>query len=142
MLVRAEMEEVPTATVETLMASPLPKFIHFVANDCGYAATRFELVANWVHLLFLKTKSEASKEDNPSWEQAMNGPFKEEYREAACKKIKTLQSMEAWEAQLDWPSTADWAYASIFAVAVRFQNQDQFWIPRPKLHGACIFGFF
>ena len=68
MLVRAEMEEVPTATVETLMASPLPKFIHFVANDCGYAATRFELVANWVHLLFLKTKSEASKEDNPTSE--------------------------------------------------------------------------
>ena len=44
--------------------------------------------------------------------------------------------------QLDWPSIADWAYAGIFAVAVRFQNQDQFWIPQPKLHGACILGFF
>ena len=31
--------------------------------------------------------------------------------------------------RLDWPSVADWAYASIFAMAVRFQNQDhQFWI--------------
>ena len=55
MLARAEMEEVPT--VETLMASPLSKFIHFAANDCGYTGTRFELVANWVHPLFLKAKS-------------------------------------------------------------------------------------
>ena len=84
-------------TVETLMASPLSKFIHFAANDFGYSGTRFELVANWVHPLFLKAKSEASKEDNPSWRQAMNGPFKEEYWEAACKEVETLQSMEAWE---------------------------------------------
>ena len=31
--------------------------------------------------------------------------------------------------QLDWPWIAEWAYAGIFAVAVRFQNKDQFWIP-------------
>ena len=92
---RAKMEEVPT--VETLMASPLSKFIHFAANDCGYARTRLELIANWVHPLFLKAKSEASKEDNPSWRQAMNGPFKEEYLEAACKEVKTLQRMKAWK---------------------------------------------
>ena len=44
--------------------------------------------------------------------------------------------------QLDWPSIADWAYASIFAVEVRFQIQDQFWIPQLELHGACILGFW
>ena len=44
--------------------------------------------------------------------------------------------------QLDWLAIADWAYAGIFAVAVRFQNQDQFWIPRQKLHWACILDFF
>ena len=27
-------------------------------------------------------------------------------------------------------------------MAVRFQNQDQFWIPQPKLHVACILDFF
>ena len=27
----------------------------------------------------------------------MNGPFKEEYWEATCKEIETLQSMESWE---------------------------------------------
>ena len=43
--------------------------------------------------------------------------------------------------QLDWPSIAGWAYASIFAVTVRFQIRDQFWIPQPKLRGACILEF-
>ena len=27
----------------------------------------------------------------------MNGPFKEEYWEAACKEVKTLQSIEVWK---------------------------------------------
>ncbi len=44
--------------------------------------------------------------------------------------------------QLDGLRIAEWAYAGIIAVAVRFQNQDQFWIPHQKLHGACVFDFF
>ena len=95
MLLRAEGEQVPS--VETLMASPLSNFIHFAANDCGYSGTRLELIANWIHPLFLKAKSEASSEDNPNWRQAMNGPFREEYWEAACKEVETLESMDAWE---------------------------------------------
>ena len=43
--------------------------------------------------------------------------------------------------QLDWLAIADWAYASIFAVAVQFQDKDQFWIPHQKLHGACVLDF-
>ena len=89
--------EVEVPTVEALMASPLSKFIHFAANDCGYSGTRMELIANWVHPLFLKAKSEANKEDNPNWRQAMNGPFRKEYWDAACKEIETLEEMEAWE---------------------------------------------
>ena len=27
-------------------------------------------------------------------------------------------------------------YSGIFAVEVRFQHRDQFWVPQPKLHGA------
>ena len=61
---QAEMEWVPY--VETLMASLLSRFIHFAANDCGYLGIRKELIANLVHPLFLKVKSEASKEDNPN----------------------------------------------------------------------------
>ena len=87
MLGRTEMEEIPS--VETLVTSPLSRFIHSAASDCGYSGTRYELTTNWVHPLFFKAKSEASKEDNPNWRQAMNGPFKEEYWNTACKEIET-----------------------------------------------------
>ena len=43
--------------------------------------------------------------------------------------------------QLDWLKIAEWAYAGIFAAEVRFQIRDQFWIPQPKLHGACYLIF-
>lgn len=89
--------EIEVPTVESLMACPISKFIHFAANDCGYKGSRYDLICNWVHPLFLKAKSEASKEDNPSWKQAMSGPFKEEYWKAALKEIETLESMDVWE---------------------------------------------
>ena len=95
MMMRAE-EAGTVPTVETLMASPISKFIQFAANDCGYGGTRREIITNWVHPLFLKAKTEASKEDNPNWRQAMNGPFREEYWNAACKEIDTLEEMNAW----------------------------------------------
>ena len=37
--------------------------------------------------------------------------------------------------QLDWPWIAEWAYAGIFALAIRLQNQDQFWISHKKIRG-------
>ena len=89
--------EVEVPSVEALMACPISKFIHFAANDCGYSGTRHDLIANWVHPLFLKVKCEATKADNPNWRQAMNGPFKEEYWKAALKEIETLEAMDAWE---------------------------------------------
>ncbi|KAL7476634.1 hypothetical protein ACHAW6_002483, partial [Cyclotella cf. meneghiniana] len=70
---------------------------HFATNNCGYSGTRYDFIAIWVHLLFLKAKSEASKEDSPSWKQAMSGPIKKEYWDAAVKEIQTLESMDAWE---------------------------------------------
>ena len=45
------------------------------------------------------------------------------------------------EVQLDLPWIAEWAYASIFAVAVQFQNKDQFWISRQK-SGVVFLIFF
>ena len=72
MLMRAEVE-VPS--VESLMASPLSRFIQFAANDCGWSGSRHDLIATRFHPLFLKAKSEAGKEDNPNWKKAMNGPF-------------------------------------------------------------------
>ena len=37
--------------------------------------------------------------------------------------------------QLDWLRTAEWTYAVIFAAAVQFQNQDNFWISHQNLRG-------
>ena len=42
--------------------------------------------------------------------------------------------------QLDWPWIVEWAYTSIFAVSVRIQNQDQFWISHQK--NQELFGLF
>ena len=47
--------------------------------------------------LFLKAKSEASKEDNLSWKQAMSDSFKEENWKVAVKEIETLESMDVRE---------------------------------------------
>ena len=55
------------------------------------------LIANWVHSLFLKAKSEANKEGNPNWRQATTGPSKEEYWNTDSKEIETLESTKAWE---------------------------------------------
>jgi hypothetical protein len=57
-------------TVAELMSSPLAKYITLAANDCGYSGTAEELIVNYVHPLFLKAYSAASKLDNPSWKEA------------------------------------------------------------------------
>ena len=73
------------------------EFITLAANDCGYEGTTQDLIVNYVHPLFLKAKASASQENNPTWRQAMNGQFSDEYWEAAVTEIKTLESMHAWE---------------------------------------------
>lgn len=47
------------------------------------------------HPLALATK--ANSEDTPTWDQAMNGPERVGYWEAAEREIATLESKEAWE---------------------------------------------
>ncbi|CAJ1956067.1 unnamed protein product [Cylindrotheca closterium] len=49
----------------------------------------------WLHPMILAAK--ANSEDNPGWEEAMNGPLANGYMEAAMKEIRTLQQMEVWE---------------------------------------------
>ena len=54
-----------------------------------------EKTVEWMHPMLLAAK--ANNEDNPNWDEAMNGPLKESYREAALKEINILQVKEAWE---------------------------------------------
>ena len=88
-------EEIPT--VDALLNSPLGKFVKLSANACGYRGSTKELICDWIHPLFLKAKAAASKEDNPTWWQAMAGPFADDYWKAAVIEIETLEQMEAWE---------------------------------------------
>ena len=86
-------EDLPS--IAEFLETPLAKFISFAANDCGYKSSVEDLMVNVVHPLFLKAKAAASKHDNPNWHQAMNGEFADEFWEAACVEIETLEEMDA-----------------------------------------------
>jgi hypothetical protein len=70
--------------VADLLASPLAKYITLAANDCGYSGKAQELIVTYVHPLFLKAHSAASKgkADNPSLREATRGKFTDEYWKA------------------------------------------------------------
>jgi hypothetical protein len=84
-------------TVADFMVSPLAQYITLAANDCGYSGTAEELIVNYVHLLFLKAHSSASKLDNTSWKEAIQGKFADEYWKAMELEIATLEAIGAWE---------------------------------------------
>ncbi|KAL7532071.1 hypothetical protein ACHAXR_006179 [Thalassiosira sp. AJA248-18] len=72
------------------------------------------LVVNWLHPLMLAAKSKGNDADNPTWIQAMNGPFSEEYWEAACIEVATLEKMDAWSVKERTPEMnvlpSTWAF--------------------------------
>jgi hypothetical protein len=41
--------------------------------------------------------AKSNSKDNPTWDEAMYGPLKEGYWEAALKEINILQVKEAWD---------------------------------------------
>jgi hypothetical protein len=82
-------------TVADLLASPLARYITLAANDCGYSGTAEEFIVSYVHPLFLKAHSAASKADNPSWREVTRGKFAEEYWEAMKLEIATLENIDA-----------------------------------------------
>ena len=84
-------------TIAELLESPLGKYITLAANNCGYSGTPEELIVSYVHPLFLKAHSASSKEDNPSWKQATQGKFADEYWKAMELEIATLEALNAWE---------------------------------------------
>ncbi len=77
-------------TVADLLASPLAKYITLAANDCGYSGKAKKLIVTYIHPLFLKAHSAASKKDNPSWREATRGKFPDEYWKGMKLEIATL----------------------------------------------------
>ena len=84
-------------TIQELLDSPISNFITLAANDCGYEGTTEDIIVNYVHPLFLKSKEDASQADNTNWCQAMDSQFTEEYWEAAVTEIENLESMSVWK---------------------------------------------
>jgi hypothetical protein len=84
-------------SISDLINSPLSKYITLVANDCGYEGTATELLVSYIHPLFLKEHSAASKLDNPGWKEATRGKFVDDYWKAMELEIFTLESINAWE---------------------------------------------
>jgi hypothetical protein len=52
-------------SISDLINSSLSKYITLAANDCRYNGTAEDLMVRYVHPLFLRAHSAASKEDNP-----------------------------------------------------------------------------
>ena len=83
-------------SVESLLGSGFARFVHWAATDIGYTGSIESMVTSWLHPLMLQAKASASKDDNPNWWQAMNGPFAEEFWKAACIEVETLEKMDSW----------------------------------------------
>jgi hypothetical protein len=79
----------------TLLASPLDRYLCILADKCGTGNIE-DLHVQMLSPLILAAKTAASKEDNPTWWQAMNGPYAEEYWKAAQLEIETLEKIKAW----------------------------------------------
>jgi hypothetical protein len=84
-------------SISDLINSPLSKYITLAANDCGYDGTAEELIVSYVHPLFLKAHSAASKLDNPGWREATRGKYADDYWKAMELEIFTLESIGAWQ---------------------------------------------
>ncbi len=82
-------------TVANLLARPMAKYITLAANDCGYSGKTKKLIVTYVHPLFLKAHSAASKVDNPSWHEATRGKFAGEYWKVMKLEIATLEAIDA-----------------------------------------------
>lgn len=73
-------------SIAEIRSGLLAKFIDIAAKDSGYTGNAKELLLNYVHLLFLKARAEASKGDNLELHNAMRSNFADEWWKAALKK--------------------------------------------------------
>ena len=50
-------------------------FIQFAAADCSFNGSIEDMVLNWLNPLIIAVKANKNYEDDPNWNQAMNGQF-------------------------------------------------------------------
>ncbi|MHA7927723.1 MAG: hypothetical protein ACX936_21195, partial [Marinobacter sp.] len=80
-----------TKTVDALKSPNLARLWSSCLAEQDFDLETFE----WLHPLLLSTKANA--EDNPSWDEAMNGPLADGYMKAAETEIETLEQMDVWD---------------------------------------------
>lgn len=98
-----------TQVVESLRSADLRAMLNLIDQNTDPDSNTVE----WMHPMILAAKANAA--DNPTWDQAMNGPDQAGYWEACKKELQTLtESKDAWDVvdRQDWmnvlPST--WAF--------------------------------
>jgi hypothetical protein len=98
-----------TQVVESLRSADLRAMVNLMEHHTDPDSNTVE----WMHPMILAAKANAA--DNPSWDEAMNGPDRAGYWEACRKELETLtESKDAWDVvdREDWmnvlPST--WAF--------------------------------
>ena len=82
---------------EALLEENITKFVRFAAADCGFCGSIEALVVNWIHTLMLSAKTANTNGDNPTWGQAIKGPFADDYWESSGTEVESLERMKAWE---------------------------------------------
>jgi hypothetical protein len=76
----------------SLLTSKIGQYIGVIESSDSLQS----IYINQAHPLILVAKSATSKEDNPTWWQAMNGPYEEHYFKAAKVEIMTLEGKDLW----------------------------------------------
>ena len=79
----------------SLLSSEIKDYIE-IMDDYSSSGHLQGIYMNQVHPMILAAKSAASKDDNPTWWQAMNGPYSDQYFEAAKVEVMTLESKDSW----------------------------------------------
>ena len=69
----------------------------FPNKYCGYSGTVQELIVNYIHPLFLDSRSAASREENPNWLEVTTVVSYDNYWKAMKVNISTLESMGTWD---------------------------------------------
>ena len=84
------------ADAPSLLTSEIGQYIGGIEVGDSSSGSLQSVYINQAHPLILAAKSAASKEDNPTWWQAMNGPYAEQYFKAAEVEIMTLEGKDSW----------------------------------------------
>ena len=63
------------SSIDYVLNHPIYTFIGLAAKKCGYSETTHCLLVDWVHPMFMKENSAASKQENTNMWEAKSGTF-------------------------------------------------------------------